>query len=597
MCAVFGILGDFDPATARRALSSLAHRGPDYCRIIEEKGLFFAQHRLSIRDLHERSHQPLREGNVLLSFNGEIYNYREIAETLGLREATEAETVLAAYLRWGTACVQRFRGMFALAVYDDGTLYLLRDRLGKKPLFFAKQQTRFVFASEIKGILPFLPSIRMNDDAMMGYLSFLAPTAPHTFFEGIEKVAPGELITVANGSVSRTDYYSLLDAAEPLDDGEAPQRIEALMLESVRMRLDADVPVAALLSGGIDSAAVNAFAAKLGRPLPTFTLGYAERFNYDESESAAETARLLGLKNTKITIDQTDFIDAVDPVMASLDEPLNDPAAIPLYLLFGAIKKEGYRVVLSGEGGDELFLGYRQYFDYLDIEQLAALQRKAWLKKYFHGHFSVNREWEWYKRAFDSTLLFRGASEKFTDLQKNALMRRNVRDEEGLRFVQPERDRFEESRWEHPAQWYSYLDLRQLQAEYYLAKLDRVSMAHGIESRTPMLDHRLAEAVFGTSAELKIGNGRPKALLKQILRPYLGDTILQRKKKGFASPYLEYLNASGKIGLITEVNEQTGLFKKEMLERYIDAAVHRGRFKQQVWSLFILSHWMKKHLL
>ncbi|MHC3995085.1 asparagine synthase (glutamine-hydrolyzing) [Thiomicrolovo sp. ZZH C-3] len=597
MCAVFGVLGEYDPKTARRGLAALAHRGPDYCGIVEESGLFFAQQRLSIRDLHERSHQPLREGNVLLSFNGEIYNYREIAETLQLQAATEAETVLAAYLRWGIECVHRFRGMFALAIYDDGTLYLFRDRLGKKPLFFAKQKECFVFASEIKGILPFLSRVRMNDDAMMGFLSFQAPTAPHTFFEGIEKIAPGELITVTNGSVSRRSYYCLLEHAEPVDDNSAPKRIETRMEESIAMRLDADVPVAALLSGGIDSAAVNAFAKKLGRPLQTFSLGYAERWNYDESESAAETARILGINNTKVTISQTDFIDAIDPVMDALDEPLNDPAAIPLYLLFGAIKKKGYRVVLSGEGGDELFLGYRQYFDYLDIEQLAALQRKAWLKKFFHGHFSVNREWEWYKRAFDETLLFRGAGEKFTDLQKNALMRRNVRDEEGLRFIQPERDRFDASRWTHPTQWYSYLDLRHLQAEYYLTKLDRVSMAHGIESRTPMLDHRLAETVFGTSAELKIGNGRPKALLKQIMQPYLGDTILNRKKKGFASPYMEYLHASGKIDLITEVNEQTGLFKQEMLERYIEAAVKRGRFKQQAWSLFVLSHWMKKHLL
>jgi len=597
MCAIFGIIGAYEPAAARAALAKLSHRGPDYCGIVERPRLFFAHHRLSIRDLHERSHQPLERDALLLSFNGEIYNHAEIAATLGVQGATEAETVLHAYRRWGIDCVGHFRGMFALALYDGGTLYLLRDRLGKKPLFFAAQKERFVFASEIKGIVPLLPSVRLNDEALMGYLSYLAPTAPHTFFQGVEKVAPGELVTFKEGVVSRTPYYSLLDAAEPLDDAEAPRIIEERLLESLRLRLEADVPVASLLSGGIDSALLNAFALRLGKPLRTFSLGYAERFNYDESAAAAETARMLGIGNTTVTIGQNDFVEAIDPVFDTLDEPLNDPAAVPLYLLFGAIKQEGYRVVLSGEGGDELFLGYRQYFDYLDVEQLALLQRKAWLKKFFHGHFSMNREWEWYKRACDGTLLFRGASEKFTDLQKNQLMRRNVRDEEGLRFVQGERDRFERSRWEHPAHWYSYLDLRQLQAEYYLAKLDRVSMAHGIESRTPMLDHKLAEAAFGTSAALKIGNGRPKALLKQIARPYLGDAVLNRKKKGFSSPYLEYLAASGRIGLILEVNEQTGMFKKEMLERYVDAAVARGRFKQHVWGLYVLSHWLKKHLL
>ena len=598
MCGILGILGDYDPGMARKALASLAHRGPDHCGIAEQPGLFFGHQRLSIRDRHERAHQPLSDGQMLLGYNGEIYNADDIAKTLGLVGASEAETLLAAYRAWGIDCVHRFRGMFAIAIYDSGTLYLLRDRLGKKPLFFAALKHQFVFASEIKAIVPFLPRVKMNDDAMMSFLSFLAPTAPHTFFEGIEKLAPGEMLTVANGNVSRSSYYSLLDAAVPLEDAKAPRHIEKRLAESVRLRLAADVPIAALLSGGIDSAAINIFAKQLGKPLPTFTLGYEEHARYDESANAAKTAKRLGVKNTKITIGQNDFIDAIDPVMAAMDEPLNDPAAIPLYLLFDAIKKEGYRVVLSGEGGDELFLGYRQYFDYLDIEQLAMLKRKAWLKKFFHGHFSVNREWEWYKRAFDETLLFRGASEKFTDLQKNALMRRNVRDEDGLRFVLPERERFEASRWRHhPAYWYSYLDLRQLQSEYYLAKLDRVSMAHGIESRTPMLDHKLAEAAFGISAALKIGDGHPKSLLKQIMRPHLGAEILGRKKKGFASPYIEYLAASGRIALIEEVNAQTGLFKRDILARYLDAAVHRGRFKQQVWSLYLLSDWIKKHLL
>ena len=228
MCAVFGILGDYASSTARAALSAMAHRGPDYCGIVEQERLFFAHNRLAIRDLHERAHQPLRHGNILLGFNGEIYNHQEIADTLGLKEATEAETVLAAYLAWGIGCVQRFRGMFALAVYDNGTLYLARDRLGKKPLFFARQKERFVFASEIKGILPFLPTVRMNDDALMSYLSFLAPVAPYTFFEGIEKLAPGEIVTFKDGKISREAYYSLLDASVPLDDALAPKRLEAV---------------------------------------------------------------------------------------------------------------------------------------------------------------------------------------------------------------------------------------------------------------------------------------------------------------------------------------------------------------------------------
>lgn len=597
MCALFGMLGHYDPAAARRALDLLAHRGPDYCGIIERPGLFFAHQHLGIRDRREHARQPKASEGVLLSFNGELYNYDAVAKSLGLPDAGEAETILQAYRHWGTACVEHFRGMFAIAIYDNGVLHLLRDRLGKKPLFFAQLKGTFIFASEMKAIVPFLPRVTMNDDAMMSFLSFLAPVVPHTFFERIEKLAPGEILTFANGRVRRRFYYGLLEASRPIPDDIATKQIETELFESVTLRLAADVPICSLLSGGIDSAAINAICAAQGHALHTFTLGYDSFARYDESEAASETAQLLGISNTRIGITQDDFIGAIDPVLEAMDEPLNDPAAVPLYLLFEAIKKEGYRVVLSGEGGDELFLGYRQYFDYLDIEQLAMLQRKAWLKKYFHGHFSVNREWEWYKRAFDETLLFRGASEKFTDLQKNALMRRNVRDEEGLDFIRPEREKFERSRWEHPAQWYSYLDLRQLQAEYYLAKLDRVSMAHSIESRTPMLDHKLVETVFGTSAELKIGEGKPKSLLKKIMEPYLDPRIMRRKKKGFSSPYIECLSASGRLALIEEVNDQTGLFKPEMLSRYINASVHHGRFKQQVWSLYLLSHWIKRYQL
>ncbi len=595
MCAVFGILGDYEPSEARRALSLLAHRGPDACEAVETPRLFFAHRRLRIRETAP-ARQPLRRGDVRISFNGEIYNDRTLAETLGIPGAGEAQVVLAAYLRWGTACVEHFRGMFALAVYDNGTLHLFRDRLGKKPLFFHAGPRRFAFASEIKALVPLLPSVRMNDEAMMSYLAFLAPAPPHTFFEGIEKLAPGEMLTFENNTVSRRFWYDLLDAAEPSGDTNVLSRLQTELFESVSMRLDADVPVCALLSGGIDSAAIHAAAKSLGRPLAAFTLGYEEGGRYDESEAAAETARLLGLEHRIVRISRSDFIDTIDPALDALDEPLNDPAAVPLFLLMSAIAKEGYKVVLSGEGGDELFLGYRLYFDHLDVEQLAALKRKAWLKHYFHGHFSMHREWEWYKRAFDGTVVFRGSGEKFTDLQLNRLLRRNVRDDAGLRFIQPARERFVHSRREHPAHWYSYLDLRHLQGEYYLSKLDRISMAHSIEARTPMLDHRFVERAFGVPASLKIGDARPKSLLKTLLRPYLDEKILSRKKKGFASPSIESLRDSGKLARIEAVNAQTGMFRPDVLRTYLDAA-EKGHFKQHVWGLYVLSHWIDKYLL
>jgi asparagine synthase (glutamine-hydrolysing) len=208
----------------------------------------------------------------------------------------------------------------------------------------------------------------------------------------------------------------------------------------------------------------------------------------------------------------------------------------------------------------------------------------------------MNREWEWYKRVFDDTLLFRTSGEKFTDLQKNALLRRNIRDNDALRYLQPYRDAFDKSTHHDESIWYSYIDLQLFQAEHFLSKLDRISMAHSIEARTPYLDHRLAETVFSIDPKLRYQSGVSKALLKAVGSKHLPREITARRKKGFSTPYMEWLIASGKIALIYEVNDRTGLFKKEILQYYLQSAA-KGHFKQHVWGLYVLSHWISKELL
>ena len=605
MCAVFGILGEYDESKARYALSLMHHRGPDFCGVIESERLFFAHNLLSIMDTSSNARQPLVHEEILLSFNGEIYNFLELKKELEFeyKSGGESEVLIAAYLKWGVDFVQHLRGMFAIALKDGETLYLFRDRLGKKPLFY-HQGKSFVFASEIKALVPFLKQKKLSNDALLSYLSFLAPTPPHTFYEGIYKLAAGEYLTYRDNKVEVKRYYDLLYPQGTLhvspssieNESFALKLLEENLLDSISTRLNSSVPIASLLSGGIDSALIAAISKKMGHNLHTFTLGYNEYQNYDERKNALSTAEFLGVKNSIVEIDQNRFMEASENVFETLDEPLNDPAAIPLYLLFEEISKEGYRVVMSGEGSDELFLGYRQYFEYLDVEKAATLMHKNWLKKYFRSNFSMNREWEWYKRIWNETLLFRTSGDKFTDLQKNEIMRQNIRDGESLKYLKPYRDRFENSHHEDEASWYSYIDLNIFQAEHFLLKLDHVSMAHSIESRTPFLDHHLAETVFQLSPELRYQEGKTKALLKKIAAPYLNEEILQRKKKGFSNPYMEWLIASGNIDLILEVNEQTGMFRREVLEKYIELA-RRGKFKQHVWGLYVLSHWIKKQLL
>lgn len=601
MCAIFGVLGEYDEKRAKYALSLLSHRGGDFCGVVQRRDLFFAHQRLAITDAHSNSNQPLVYEKILLSFNGEIYNFKELRAELScefnFKTNSESEVIIAAYIKWGVEFVSHLRGMFAIAILDDETLYLFRDRLGKKPLFYL-HESNFIFASEIKALVPFLHSIEMDEDALLSYLSFLAPTPPFTFFKNIKKLAAGEYLTFKDANVKIERYFDLLDTKPSLitDRDEAIFLVQNALKEAINIRLTADVPMASLLSGGIDSAAINAYAKKAGMDIQTYTLGYNGFSKYDERQNAQESASLLGVKNRAIEISQMDFDESCDLVLDALDEPLNDPAAVPLYLLFGHIKKDGYKVVLSGEGSDELFLGYRQYFEFLDIQNLTNLKNKNWLSGYFHSNFSMNREWERYKRVFDDSLLFRTTGENFTDLQKNVSMKRNVRDNESLKYLQKYRDRFNASSHSDESMWYSYIDLHIFQAEHYLTKLDRASMAHSIESRTPFLDHKLASLVFSIDPKLRYEDGVTKSLLKSALKPMVDEKILQRRKKGFSNPFMEYLIESKKVSLIKEVNDKTGIFKKDILNEHIKKAASGG-FKQHIWGLYVLSVWLKKYIL
>ena len=603
MCGIFGIIGKYEENKAKKALAKLSHRGPDYCGIIQTDSLFFAHQRLSILDTNKRANQPLNFEKISLSFNGEIYNFKELKQELTcsykFKTDSDTEVIIAAYLKWGLDFVNHLRGMFAIALLDDETLYLFRDRLGKKPIFYLQNKS-FIFASEIKALVPFLSKVEMDEDALLSYLSFLTPTPPFTFFKDIKKLGAGEYLKYNSQQlhVEVKKYYNILETTPNIiiDKDEAVSTLESKLKESIGMRLNSDVPMASLLSGGIDSATINHYAKESSVNLQTYTLGYENFAKYDERENAKQSADFLGLKNKEIQINQNDFIDASDKVLDTLDEPVNDPAAVPLYLLFEQIKQDGYKVVLSGEGSDELFLGYRQYFEYLDIQSLGNIKNKNWLKKYFKTNYSQNREWEHYKRIFEDTTLFRTSGENFTDLQKNDLLRLHVEDNQSLKYLDKYKKNFDISLHVDPSTWYTYIDLQLFQAEHFLTKLDRVSMAHSIESRTPFLDHKLVETVFSMDPRLKYEDGVTKSLLKRIMKPHLNEKILTRKKKGFSNPYMEYLINSKRISLIQEVNKQTGLFKEEKLAEYIKGA-KSGAFKQHVWGLYVLSVWIKKYLL
>ncbi|EQB39149.1 hypothetical protein M947_08290 [Sulfurimonas hongkongensis] len=530
-------------------------------------------------------------------FDGELYKQKELREMLGFVDSlSDEELIMASYKKWGVNFVKYLDGSFRIAIYDKKKLFLFRDRFGLKSLFFMQKDKTLIFASTLKQLTPYLGRVSMNKDALLSYLSFLAPTSPYTFFDGIYKLGSSEYLIFDGDKYETKEYFNLLDAESSIitDRDEAIYKLEKTLRKSIDARLNS--ATASLLSGGIDSATICAFTKQRGVNLETYTVGYKEFAKYDEREAARESAKLLGLNNIALEISQSEFIDASEIVLDALDEPLNDPASIPLYLLFEKIKRDGHSVVLSGEGSDELFLGYRQYFEFLDIEQLNNLKNKNWLKRYFRSNYSKNREWEHYKRVFDDTLLFRTSGESFTDLQKNALLKQNIKDNYALKYLCKHRDRFIASTHKDESLWYSFIDLKHFQAEHFLAKLGRVSSAHSIKTRTPFLDNNLASLAFNISPKLRYEDGVTKGLLKEIMKPYLNEKILKRKKKGFSNPFLEYLINSKKISLIKEINAQTGMFKTKELDEYIESATKSG-FKQHIWGLYVLSVWIKKWLL
>ena len=592
MCAIFGIVGPYDEAKAIEAFATLSHRGPDAHGTIIEPNLFLGHHRLSVIDPLPEADQPMRVGDTTILLNGEIYNYRELRKELGGAFATGSDTEVAAraFLKWGRETPRHLRGMYAMALWREGTLQLLRDPFGKKPLYYARMGESFVFASEIGAILAMFPGIRWSRERITSYLSFQSFISPDTFYPQIRQLEPGGYLRLKNGEIE-TSVDDIV-AMDPSDRRMETARIASLIEESVAYRLVSDAPLGALLSGGVDSSLVAAMAQKrLRKPLPTFTVGYEGYEKYDERRYAERVAEHIGSDHHAFEMGMEEFLECADALAAHLDEPLGDPAAVPLWFLSKKIRERGIKVLLSGDGADELFFGYRPYYEMADIEKARDLKYRNWLRNYFRAHYSPNREWEWYKRVFDGSVLFRSSAELFTDLQQNRLLRQNVRDDRSFTYIAHLVERFGEA---SGPQWYSYIDIKVQQGEVFLKKLDRVTMAHGIEARSPFMDRKLVGRLLACDPKWRMGE-KPKWLLKEVAKKWLPDEILQRKKKGFSYPYMEWLHESGELAVIERVDSELKLFRPDALAFMIEKS-KKGRFKHHLYAVWFLCKWLEKRL-
>lgn len=606
-----GLTADEKTEVVNRMCGVIKHRGPDDQGILVRGCLALGMRRLSIIDL-ESGHQPLSgcDDRVTVVFNGEIYNYRELQkklEALGhlFHTNSDTETIVHAYEEYGAKCVDHLRGMFAFALWDESAqkLFIARDRAGKKPLYYSlTSKSTLVFASELKSLLEH-PEIERetNIDALDAYLSFGYVPDPLSIFRGIEKLPPGHHLSFVNGHVVVEQYWDFNYApTEIRKEADYIDELRALLEEAVRMRLVSDVPLGAFLSGGIDSSAIVGFMSRASsHPVKTFSIGFEED-SYNELKFARVAAKHFGADHHEFIV-TPDICDVVDELVWHFDEPFADPSAIPTYMV-SKLARQYVTVVLSGDGGDELFGGYTRYQIDRKRSKLSRLPRVvrervmrpvsaslphgAWGRNYLR-----NVSLDPLERYIDSISIFTELNK--LSLYTNELKRKVAHEPIGASMF---RGYAATVATGDALDSLLYLDSKTYLPGDILTKVDRMSMATSLEARVPFLDHKLIEFVTRIPASLKMKGLETKYIFKRAMRGIVPDEILERPKQGFGMPLQEWINSQlrGRIHetLTEQRTRERGLFEPAYVDVLLDEH-ERGRrdHAPALWSLLMLELW------
>lgn len=623
MCGIAAILNlDAKPVEALAPRLDLmnrlqSHRGPDgEGAWMHERGhVGFAHRRLDIIDL-TTGQQPMHDGaGNWITYNGEIYNYVELRRELGegsFRTTSDTEVVLRAYRKWGPSCVERLRGMFAFAIWDEveGQLFCARDRFGIKPFAFAINDNVFFAASEAKALLPFLPAVDTDLDALKDYLAFQFPLAGKTLFKGIRELLPGHSLTIRNGVVREERYWEIeYEADFDHREGWLTQRLRELVEESVQFHLRADVPVGAYLSGGLDSSITTALAAdSVGSDFQAFTGRFARGERYDETRYARLLAEECGFRLHEETIGAGDFVDNIRDVLYHLDYPVAGPGSFPQYMV-SRLAAQHMKVVLGGQGGDEIFGGYARYL-------LAYFEQciKAAIDGTMHnGNFVVTyesiipqlgtlREYKPLMQQFWREGLFDDLDARYFRLIDRAPDLDGAIDWQSLGDYSPF-DTFRSIFRADNVGKESYFDsMTHFDFKTLLPALlhveDRVSMAHGLESRVPFLDTPVVEFAATLPADVKFKHGHLKHALKQAMRERLPAEIVDRRDKmGFPVPLSEWMNGELRDFVLDCFSSESARSRPYLGEDFdVRELIDReGAFSRNLWGLFSLELWQQAY--
>ena len=599
-------------ATIKQMCDVIEHRGPDDEGYFVRDEVVLGMRRLSIIDL-ATGRQPMsnEDGTIWIIFNGEIYNHRELRQDLikyghVFSTHSDTETIVHLYEEEGERCVERLRGMFAFAIWDqrDHTLFIARDRVGKKPLHYAFVSETLIFGSEIKSLLQH-PAIerKVNPNAISDFLSFGYVPDPATAFQNILRLPPGFALTLKNGHLRVYPYWDFNYSGQPVHnpargEGDYVAQLRELIAESVRLRLESDVPLGAFLSGGIDSTTVVAMMAReMGRPVKTFSIGFSES-DYDELAYARTAARHFHTDHHEFVV-TPDVCKLVEEIVWHHDEPFADVSSIPTYVV-SKMAREHVTVVLSGDGGDELFGGYDRYlvddrrrgFDCIpSVIRKGLLRLSRCLPQSAYGkNFLRNASLAAPARYVDSLCYFSEDAKHalLSDETRSGLGNYNSADAFANLIAVPASP--------DPLDHLLYLDSKTYLPGDILTKVDRMTMAHSIEARAPLLDHKLIEFVQSIPAGLKLRGRETKSILRQAVAGLIPEEIINRPKQGFGVPIRKWFNGELRELLHDTLTDKQTRERGLLNQRAVLAVLEehrRGRRDNafHLWGLLTLELW------
>lgn len=629
MCGIVGIYSNEsqpEEFILKEMTQTLAHRGPDASGIFIQDKCGLGHRRLSIVDLSDSANQPMTShcGRYVMVYNGEVYNFKELTEKLCkpfvkedvvLKTTSDTEIILELFSNYGENFVQLLNGMFAIAIFDKSnhTLHLFRDRIGIKPLFYSWNGKTLIFASEMKAILKALktkPSI--NTNSICNYLTLGFIPAPHTIFNTIYKLQPATHLKIQGAELTKREFWSLTENLKPekqKDLYESKAVLDGLIRDSVKIQLRSDVSNGVFLSSGIDSSLITTKAVQVStKKIKTFTLGFIDNQN-DESKHASIIAKHLGTEHHEIIIKEKEAIESLQDALKLYEEPNSDASIIPTYLL-SKFASESISVALSGEGADELFLGYGRYrwAKRLDSKPARIIGNAASLvfSKMASKYKRVGKLLETGKSRNLVHHIFSQESYNFNEEELFKLLKPEILAATAIRnssslpdFENPftkRHDLFENKNIELIDKQ-SIFDQLYYLPDNLLTKIDRATMKNSLEARVPFLDHRIIEFALNLDNNLKIRNSTSKFLLKEILFDDLPSKLFERPKKGFSIPLKKWLKTDMKFLINDCLNEkaiaETSIFNYKTVEKLIrDYLNGQDYLVIRIWGIIVLQHWL-----